>query len=323
MVAERVETLAPHHDPAMLAETLEHLALRGGMVVVDGTLGLAGHAIEFAARIAPGGTLVGLDWDQSMLALATERLGAPEGVALQLVHTDYRGLPEVLDGLGLKADAILLDLGLNSAQIDDPERGIAFSKEGPLDMRMDRSTGEPASAMLNRLAPGEIERGLKEYGDENWARAIAKVIVERRKSAPLRTTTDLVESVLAAIPVGARDRRIHPATRTFQAVRIMVNGELEELEEAIAQAARSLAPGGRMVVLSYHSGEDRAAKRAFRSLRREGFTELTDGPVGPTETEIRRNPRSRSAKLRAVARDRDFSSSSISTSPSGEPPYQG
>ncbi|RYG65689.1 16S rRNA (cytosine(1402)-N(4))-methyltransferase, partial [bacterium] len=228
MVVERSEAIVPHHDPAMLAETLAHLALRPGMVVVDGTLGLAGHAVEFVARIAPGGTLVGLDWDQSMLALATERLGSPEGVTLRFVHSDYRGLPEVLEEAGLQADAILLDLGLNSAQIDDPERGIAFSKPGPLDMRMDRSTGEPASAMLNRLAPGEIERGLKEYGDENWARAIAKVIVERRKAAPLRTTADLVDAVLAAIPAGARDRRIHPATRTFQAVRIMVNGELDE-----------------------------------------------------------------------------------------------
>lgn len=308
------EAIAPHHDPAMLAETLEHLALRPGMTVVDGTLGLAGHALEFVARIAPGGTLVGLDWDRSMLTLAAERLGEPEGVTLRLVHTNYRALPEVMEELGQQADAILLDLGLNSAQIDDPERGIAFSKDGPLDMRMDRSAGEPASAMLNRLAPGEIERGLKEFGDENWARAIAKQIVERRKVNPLRTTADLVDAVLAAIPVGARDRRIHPATRTFQAVRIMVNGELDELEEAIADAARALAPGGRMVVLSYHSGEDRAAKRAFRELRSEGFSELTDGPVGPSEAEVRRNPRARSAKLRAISRDNDFKPSSpIST----------
>ena len=312
MVTERT---VPHHDPAMLAETLEHLALRPGMVVVDGTLGLAGHALEFVGRIAPGGTLVGLDWDRSMLALAAERLGAPEGVALHLVHTNYRAMAEVMEELGLQADAVLLDLGLNSAQIDDPERGIAFRTEGPLDMRMDRSSGEPASAMLNRMAPGEIERGLKEFGDENWARAVAKAIVERRKKSPLRTTVDLVDCVLAAIPTGARDKRIHPATRTFQAVRIMVNGELEDLEGAISDAARCLVPGGRLVVLSYHSGEDRAAKRAFRALRSEGFSELTDGPVGPTEAEIRRNPRSRSAKLRALLRAQDVAPSSpISTS---------
>lgn len=312
MVMERT---VPHHDPAMLSETLEFLALEPGMVVVDGTLGLAGHALEFVQRITPGGTLIGLDWDRSMLSLAGERLGAPEGVTLELVHTNYRAMPGVMEELGLRADAILLDLGLNSAQIEDPERGITFRTEGPLDMRMDRSAGEPASAMLNRIAPGEIERGLKEYGDENWARAIAKVIVERRKKAPLRTTADLVDCVLAAIPAGARDKRIHPATRTFQAVRIMVNGELDDLEGAISDAARCLAPGGRLVVLSYHSGEDRAAKRAFRALRSEGFSELTDGPVGPTEVEIRRNPRSRSAKLRALLRAQDEAPSSpLSTS---------
>ncbi len=300
MTTEGGPVAAPRHDPVMLAECLEILAPGPGDVVVDATLGLGGHAAELAARIGPGGTLVGFDWDASMLAIARERLGAPEGVDLRFVNADYRALPETLAGMGLRADAILMDLGLNSAQIDDPSRGISFREPGPLDMRMDRSSGEPAAALLNRLAPGEIERGLKEYGDENWARAIAKTIVERRKVAPLRTTADLVDAVLATIPPGARDKRIHPATRTFQALRIMVNGELDGLEEAIAGAARALAPGGRLVVLSYHSGEDRAAKRAFKGLRGEGFALREPSPQGPTEAEVRRNPRARSAKLRAV-----------------------
>lgn len=292
--------VVPKHDPVMLAECLEILDPKPGEVAVDATLGLAGHAIELARRVSPGGTLVGFDWDASMLAIAEERLGAGTGTDLHFVNADYRALPETLADLGLKADAILMDLGLNSAQIDDPSRGIAFSQEGPLDMRMDRSSGEPAAALLNRLAPGEIERGLKEYGDENWARAIAKTIVERRKKSPLKTTTDLVDAVLATIPPGAREKRLHPATRTFQALRIMVNGELDGLQEAIEGAARTLAPGGRFVVLSYHSGEDRAAKRAFKALRAEGFEERPGGPQGPTEEETRRNPRARSAKLRAV-----------------------
>jgi 16S rRNA (cytosine1402-N4)-methyltransferase len=204
--------------------------------------------------------------------------------------------------LGISANGILMDLGLNSAQIEDPERGIAFKNEGPLDMRMDRSSGEPASALLNRLSAVEIERILFDLGDERWAKAIARSIVDRRKKMPLRTTSDLVEAVLAAVPAGARDRRIHPATRTFQAVRIAVNRELDGLEGAFRDAAAKLAPGGTLAVLSYHSGEDRAAKIAFRELAQEGFEDLFRKPCQPTSEEIARNPRSRSAKLRAVRR---------------------
>lgn len=294
------------HDPVMLREVLEVLNLRPGSVVVDGTLGLAGHSLEMRKAVSPGGTLVGLDWDESMLAAARTRMEAeaPEGVDVRVeyVHTDYRGMAEAMEELGLKADGILLDLGLNSAQIEDPSRGIAFKTEGPLDMRMDRSAGEPASALLNRLSPTEIERILWNYGDERWAKAIAKTIVERRRENPLRTTTDLVDAVLAAVPAGARDKRIHPATRTFQAVRIAVNRELEGLEDAIGGAAECLAPGGVLAVLSYHSGEDRAAKTVFRDLAAEGWEEMFRKPALPTAEEIARNPRARSAKLRAIRR---------------------
>lgn len=303
-----------HHDPVMVREILEVLAPKPGDVVVDGTLGLAGHTLRFVERIAPGGTLVGFDWDASMLEEARRRIWEKTGnegrenpgIRVELVHSDFRHMPEKLDELGLRPNGVLLDLGLNSAQIEDPERGIAFKAEGPLDMRMDRSNGEPASALLNRLGPVEIERILFELGDERWAKAIAKSIVERRRTEPLRTTNDLVEAVLAAVPPKARDKRIHPATRTFQAVRIAVNRELEGLEEALTEIARRLAPAGTLAVLSYHSGEDRAAKQAFRELAGDEFEELTRKPVLPGNDEIARNPRSRSAKLRALRRKADL-----------------
>jgi len=291
------------HVPVMMNEVLRALELRRGDVVVDGTLGLAGHSLRFLKEIGPEGTLVGFDWDETMLAQARERLAAEDGLGrVELVHADFREIGSVLDGLGLYANGMLLDLGLNSAQIEDPERGIAFKFEGPLDMRMDRSRGEPASALLNRLSPVEIERILFELGDERWAKAIAKKIVEVRRATPLRTTTDLVNAILAAVPTGARDKRIHPATRSFQAIRVYVNRELEGLDDALRGAAERLAPGGTLVVLSYQSGEDRIAKTVFRELAEEGFEDLYRKPLVPTAQETTMNPRSRSAKLRAIRR---------------------
>ena len=298
----------PQHDPVMLRELLDILPLRPGAVVVDGTLGLAGHSLEFVKRIAPNGILYGFDWDESMLNIARERLGSevagragvPPAPVIHLIHYNFKNIAHHLKE---KADAILLDLGLNSAQVDDPERGISFKEEGPLDMRMDRASGEPASALLNRWTMQQIEQALFDYGDERWARNIARKIIERRKTKPLRTTTDLVDCVLAAIPAGARDKRIHPATRSFQAIRIVVNGELEGLGEALHSSASCLAPGGVLAVLSYHSGEDRIAKTTFRDLAGgEEFEELMRKPMTPTQEETARNPRSRSAKLRAIRR---------------------
>jgi 16S rRNA (cytosine1402-N4)-methyltransferase len=297
-----MESRTPRHDPVMLAEIMELLPLRPGAVVVDGTLGLAGHSLEFARRIASGGVLIGFDWDESMLQIAQSRLQAVEGVRVELRHANFREIKPTLDELGLRADGILLDLGLNSAQLDDPERGISFLQSGPLDMRMDRSQGETAASLLNRLSLGEIEQILWDYGDERWARNIARKILERRKSQPLRTTTDLVECVQAAIPVGARDKRIHPATRTFQAVRIYVNQELDDLDQALRDAAESLAPGGVLAVLAYHSGEDRIVKQVFRDLDGQKYEDLFRKPRTATEREERENPRSRSAKLRGLRR---------------------
>ena len=271
--------------------------------MVDATVGLAGHAKFFADRIKPNGVFLGLDWDAGILDQAKASLASIESVTKYFVHSDYRNIASCVRSLGLAPNGILMDLGLNSAQIDDPSRGISFSKEGPLDMRMDRSKGEPASALLNRLSPSEIEQILFNNADERWAKAIGKKIVERRKEFPLRTTTDLVDAVLAAIPAGARDKRIHPATRTFQAVRIAVNAELEGIDETLIDAANCLADGGTLVVLSYHSGEDRQAKHAFKDLAAtKEFEDLYKKPRQPASDEIARNPRSRSAKLRAIRR---------------------
>lgn len=297
------ETMAvsePRHEPVMATEILNLFRLGPGKFVIDGTLGLGGHAALLLQAIRPGGRLIGLDWDESMLKIARGRLAGFDDVKAELHHLDFRQMDQVA-GPG-EADAVLLDLGLNSAQVDDPGRGFSFKEDAPLDMRMDRSRGEPASAVLNRMSLGEIEQMLWDLGDERWARAIARVIIERRKAAPLRTTGDLVQSVLAAIPAGARETRIHPSTRTFQAVRIFVNRELEGLGSALELAASRLAPGGVLAVLSYHSGEDRIVKGAFRDLAKEGFRELLRKPETASAREVFNNPRSRSAKLRALGR---------------------
>ncbi len=286
----------------MLEEVMEYLDLSPGATFADGTLGLAGHALAAVAHIQPRGRLVACDWDAQMLAIARERL-SEAGVEVHLKRCDYRDLPlHARESVGPQSlDGVLLDLGLNNAQIEDPERGISFRSEAPLDMRMDREKGEPASAWLNRATAAEIERVLKEFGDERWARRIAQVIVDRRKLNPLRTTADLVNCIEAAVPPAMRDKRLHPATRSFQAIRIWINEELDGLEEAITEIAHELAPNGRMVVLSYHSGEDRAVKHAFRALAQSGeYEELTRKPLVPSDTEIARNPKSRSAKLRAL-----------------------
>ncbi len=297
-----MEKMVMRHDPVMVREILEVFALKPGGTVVDGTLGLAGHSLKFAEQVRPAGTVMGMDWDVKMLAEAKTRLSGLEDVRKVFANDDFRNMRKHLEEHALKPNAILLDLGLNLAQIEDPERGIAFSIGGPLDMRMDRSCGDTAASLLNRLSPVEIEKILFEFGDERWARAIAKQIVERRRTEPLRTTQDLVDCVLAAIPPGARDKRIHPATRTFQSIRIAVNRELEGLDEALKEAANSLAPGGTLAVLSYHSGEDRIVKHTFRDLASEGFQDLYKKPLQPADDEVRANPRSRSAKLRAIRR---------------------
>jgi 16S rRNA (cytosine1402-N4)-methyltransferase len=302
-------TAAPEHVPVMMTEVMDALPLAPGGVAVDGTLGLAGHALEMAKRIQPDGLLIGLDWDKHMLTRAEGRLEGLRNLRIKLHHSDYRALADFVQqdcveaGREVGADAILMDLGVSNVHLEDSDRGFTFREDGPLDMRMDRSAGEPASALLNRAAAHEIENILWNYGDERWAKRIAQTIVERRRTKPLRTTQDLADCVMAAIPAAKRDKRIHPATRTFQAIRIAVNHELDSLDQAVSDAAGALAPGGVLAVLAYHSGEDRAVKQAMRAAAVTGeFEDLTRKPLGPSEAEVASNPKSRSAKLRLLKR---------------------
>ncbi len=290
------------HKPVMVEEVFKFANLTPGDIYVDGTLGLGGHALEAWKRIGPNGRIIGFDWDEQMLAWARENLDRVAGIHYSSYHADFREMSGMLDGLNVLANAVLLDLGLNSAQVDDASRGFSFQEDGPLDMRMDRTRGEPVAALVNRLSPFELESVLFEYGDERWARAIAKEIVAQRKVKPLRRTSDIVDAVLKAVPPRKREKRIHPATRTFQALRIVVNGELNGLREALLEIPLRLASGGVLCVLSYHSGEDRIVKGAFRELSSEGFEELTPKPLTPTEAEISINRRSRSARLRVLKR---------------------
>ncbi len=268
----------------------------------DGTLGGGGHAEALLAASAPDGVLLGVDRDAEALAVAARRL-RPFGDRARLVHGDYRELPALAHAAVLGPfDGILLDLGLSSLQLDDPARGFSFGQEGPLDMRMDRAGGAPtAGDLLRRLPQRELEAILREYGEERWARRIARALVAARARQPIATTTELAHLVARAIPRRAWPPRIHPATRTFQALRIAVNRELEGLEEGVEAAASLLAPGGRLAVISFHSLEDRAVKTTFRRLAAaRGMGILTRKPVTPATTEVAANPRARSAKLRVI-----------------------
>ena len=287
------------HVSVLLAETLELLAVRPGGLYVDGTVGLGGHAEAVLRASAPDGRLVGLDRDGETLERARARL-APFGGRVRREQGDYREIPERL--AGEKADGILLDLGISSVQLDDAQRGVSFQAEGPLDMRMDRSSGTTAADVVNRTRESELADILHEYGEEPAARRIARAIAFARERKPLATTRELADVVRRAAP---RSRRpgLHPATRTFQALRIRVNRELDGLGEAIERAASCLAPGGRMAVIADHSLEDRASKEAFRALSTRGFRLLTKKPVRPGEDEVRANPRARSARLRALQRE--------------------
>jgi len=289
------------HVSVLLAETLELLAVRPGGLYVDGTVGLGGHAEAVLHASAPDGRLVGLDRDGETLERARARL-APFGGRVRLEQGDYREIPERL--AGEQADGILLDLGISSVQLDDAERGFSFQAEGPLDMRMDRSSGETAADVVNRTRESELADILHEYGEEPAARRIARAIAFARERKPLATTRELADVVRRAAP---RSRRpgLHPATRTFQALRIRVNRELDGLGEAFERAASCLAPGGRMAVIAFHSLEDRASKEAFRALSTRGFRLLTKKPVRPGEDEVRANPRARSARLRALRREEE------------------
>ncbi len=287
------------HVPVLLAEALELLAVRPGALCVDGTVGLGGHAAAVLRATAPDGRLVGFDKDGETLAAAQARL-AEFGARVRLEQADFREIPDRI--AGERPNAILLDLGVSSVQLDDPARGFSFQADGPLDMRMDRTSGQTAADLVNRMRESDLADLIFECGDEPASRRIARAIVRAREMKPIETTTELADIVRRAAP-RRRPGGLHPATRTFQALRIRVNGELEGLREAFVRIAGCLAPGGRMAVIAFHSLEDRASKEAFRELAGQGFSVLTRKPVRPGDDEVRANPRARSARLRAVARE--------------------
>ena len=324
------------HVPVLLQQVLEAIAPRPGMVIVDCTVGLGGHSAELLPRILPGGRLIGIDFDQANLDRARSRLSAVAPGNFELFHVNFAGIQKILTQAGLsRVDAVLADLGVASPQIDDPGRGFSYRQDGPLDMRMDTSRGTPASVLINRLSQQEIQESLLELGDETDAPQIAALIVSRRKDRPIQTTRELMEIICEARDFTierAAGAKLHPAARTFQALRILTNRELGNLEnllrvlpQVLTQRAGDVSPpvgtphasppavspaprisGGVACLISFHSGEDRRVKEAFRSGLRTGiYSEVSDEPLMAEEDEQRVNPRSRSAKLRWARRSHE------------------
>jgi 16S rRNA (cytosine1402-N4)-methyltransferase len=297
------------HVPVLLKESIELLQPRPGAVAIDCTLGAGGHSRALLEAILPGGRLLAIDRDPA--AVASGRKDLPDAVVIQ---GDFGDLWRLAPAAGFdRADAILFDLGVSSLQLEDPERGFSFSREGPLDMRLDPTAPVTAERLVNQLPKGELGQLIRDLGEERWAARIAEFVVRRR---PLRTTRDLAAAVEAAIPRGAWPKDIHPATRTFQAIRMAVNDELGSLERGLKAATQILTPGGRMATICFHSLEDRLVKSYFNveskdcicppqqpvctCAHRASLRVLTRRPLRPSEAEVGRNPRSRSARLRAA-----------------------
>jgi 16S rRNA (cytosine1402-N4)-methyltransferase len=293
---------AARHRPVLPREVIEHLALAPGLVVLDGTVGAAGHSVEIVKRIQPGGRLIGLDRDPMMLRHAEQKL---TGTDATLRQGSYAEAAEILESENIDGvDRVLLDLGLSSDQLADEARGFGFDAAGPLDLRFDTSAGQPAWRLLEQIDADALASLLEDYGEERFSRRIAEEVVRRRTDRPVRTAVDLTEAVAAALPAAARNdarkHKKHPATRVFQALRIAVNRELDHLKEALEQTLpRVVRAGGRVVIISFHSLEDRLVKEAFRG---DAWQTLTPKPVTAAPAEVRINPRSRTARLRTATR---------------------
>ncbi|WP_018232394.1 16S rRNA (cytosine(1402)-N(4))-methyltransferase RsmH [Thioalkalivibrio thiocyanodenitrificans] len=303
------------HRAVLLDEATEALAVRPEGLYVDATFGRGGHSGRILERLGPGGRLIALDRDPQAAAEAARRFGGDERFHFERCSFDM--LQQVADSLGVtgRLDGVLLDLGVSSPQLDDPARGFSFQSDGPLDMRMDPDSGESAAAWLARAPEDDIARVLKDYGEERFARRIARRIVEARSDTPIERTGQLADLVAAAVPT--RERHKHPATRTFQAIRIHVNDELDMLRRCLASIPALLAPGGRLAVISFHSLEDRLVKRFMREQvegerlprrlpvresRRGQTLRLVGRAVRAGEAEVAGNPRARSAVLRVAER---------------------
>jgi 16S rRNA (cytosine1402-N4)-methyltransferase len=306
------------HTPVMVREVIASLRCRAGAIYIDGTVGGGGHAEAILQSTAPDGLLIGIDADGEAIREAGERL-APFGDRKTLVKGNFADMETILAEKNIrKVDGILLDLGVSSHQLDTAERGFSFTLDAPLDMRMDQDCQQSAADLVNTLPWQELAGIIRDYGEERMAGRIARAIAKGRELSPIRTTTDLAGVVLRAMPAEAARQKIHPATRTFQAIRIAVNDELTRLQKAMASGMERLGPGGHFSVISFHSLEDRIVKNAFRSGekgcicppdlpvcacgRKPTLKVLTRKPIIPGDEEVRDNPRSRSAKLRTAER---------------------
>ncbi len=308
------------HKPVLLRECMDALNVKPDGVYVDGTLGRAGHSLEIAKRLTAGGRLIALDRDETALAAARERL-ADYRERVTLVHSAFSRLGAVLGELGVAAaDGMLFDLGVSSPQLDDAKRGFSYKQDAPLDMRMDQSEPLTARELVNDAPYEELRRILYEYGEERFAPQIAKAICDRRGKKPIETTLELAELIRGAMPARALREKQHPAKRSFQAIRIAVNGELDELAPMLDAAASHLKPGGRLAVITFHSLEDRIVKQKLKELatgcicppefpvcvcgRTPQLALVTRKPITADGAELEENPRARSAKLRVAEKCR-------------------
>ena len=291
------------HSPVLLNEAMDFLNPLPGHKIIDATIGGAGHAEEIIRRISPGGKLIGIDRDSESLKIARERLNALKE-HFDLVKGNFRHIREITQDLKTgEVDGILFDFGISSIQMETAERGFSIKNNGPLDMRMDRSQKISAGDLVNTLGEKELSKIIKDFGEERFHGRIARGIVNARKQNRIRTTSELVDVIRKVMPYGRKHERIHPATRTFQAFRIMINDELDAIREALTQAPDILKKGGRICAISFHSLEDRIAKNIFRDFKRNGVLKLlTKKPVRPGPEESARNPRARSARLRAAVK---------------------
>jgi S-adenosyl-methyltransferase MraW len=306
------------HKPVLLNECIEYLNIRADGIYVDATVGGAGHSSEILKRLGPEGLLIGIDQDAEAIEAAGQRLGKVETEGRYvLYHTNFENIRGILEKQKINSvDGVLMDLGVSSHQLDEGERGFSYQHDAPLDMRMDKSTERDAAWVVNNLSREELTRIIREYGEEKWAPRIAEFIVKYREIQKISTTGQLAEIVKAAIPAAARRTGPHPARRTFQAIRIAVNRELEVLEKALNETINLLNPGGRLAVITFHSLEDRIVKQTFRDRaqgcicppdfpecvcgRKPEIRIITRKPVTASQSELEENPRARSAKLRVA-----------------------
>ena len=303
------------HVPVLYNEVMEALNIRAAGIYVDGTVGGGGHSSGICERLSEQGTLIAVDRDTAALQAAEERLKA-YNCTKKFIHANYSNVDEIANSAGSKVSGILLDLGVSSFQLDTAERGFSYMQDAPMDMRMNEDDALTAYDVVNNYSEKELTRIIREYGEENWASRIAKFIADARKNAPIATTGQLVEIIKSAIPAKARRTGPHPAKRTFQAIRIEVNAELEHLQRAVEKLPDMLEPGGRIAIITFHSLEDRIVKNAFDKRlnpctcpkefpvcvcgKVADVRKVTRKPIEPSEEELEVNPRARSAKLRVL-----------------------